>query len=172
MLETLVSQAYGKKMYQLCGLNLNRHLLLVSLIFIPISVLLWNSEKILLYLGQDSEPAMYCQLYIRAAMPGLFLNCISLSLTIFLTAMENSVVPMVIQGALIVLHICNTFLMEVVFDQGFIGIAYASNMTHLMTVCMYWAYLSGNIRFLGKGNYKKILRPVDREVFRNVNVFI
>lgn len=144
----------------------------MSLIFIPISILLWNTESVLNSLGQDKEATIYCQMYIRAAMPGLFLNCVSLSLTIFLTAMENSVVPMLIQSTLIILHIFNTFLMEVVLEQGFLGIAYASNMTHLMTVCMYWGYLNGWVQMFGNKNYKKILRPLDKEVFRNVNVFI
>lgn len=114
VLETLVSQAYGNKMHSLCGLNLNRHLLMVTAMFIPISVILWNTESILISLGQQPEPARYCQMYLRAALPSIYLNCVTLSLTIFLTAMENSLVPMIIQSMLITMHLFYTFLMEVV----------------------------------------------------------
>lgn len=172
VLETVVSQAHGNNLHSLCGLNLNRHLLLVTALFIPVGMLLWNSKWLLLSLGQHDESAMYCEMYLRAGLPGLYLNCVSLSLTIFLTAMENSFVPMVIQAALIVMHIFYTFFMEVIMEQGFLGIAYASNCTHMSTVILYFAYFRGWISFKGDPNYRKILRPIDKEVFRNINVFI
>lgn len=159
-------------MQWLCGVNLNRHLLLVTAMFIPIGMILWNTEYILTAMGQQAEPAKYCQLYLRMAMPALYLNCVSLSLTIFLTAMENSFVPMVIQALLIVMHLFYTFLMEVVLKQGFFGIAYASNCTHICTVVLFWLYFKGHLRFKGDPDYRKILRPIDKEVFRNINAFI
>lgn len=172
VLETLVSQAHGNNMQWLCGLNLNRHLLMVTAMFIPIGVILWNIEFILTSLGQQEAPAKYCQLYLRTAMPALYLNCVSLSLTIFLTAMENSLVPMIVQAALITLHLFYTFLIEVVLEQGFLGIAYASNCTHICTVAIFWAYFKGWFSVRGDPDYRKILRPINKEVFRNINVFI
>ena len=103
-------------MYSLCGLNLNRHILLVTVLFVPMGTIFWNSKYILIQLGQQEGPAIYCQRYLRAALPGLYLNCVQLSLTIFLTAMENSFVPMVIQAVLIAMHLIFTYVMVVLLN--------------------------------------------------------
>ena len=46
-MDTLISQAVGGKNYELCGVYLNRGRFLMTLMFIPITILLMNSEKIL-----------------------------------------------------------------------------------------------------------------------------
>ena len=54
VLETLVSQAYGSKQYALCGTYLNRQIFLMTCVFIPISVVCFNAETILVNtFGQD-----------------------------------------------------------------------------------------------------------------------
>jgi multidrug resistance protein, MATE family len=52
VLETLVSQAHGNKQYHLCGVYLNKQIFIISVLYVPISLLLWNSKSILVsYLG-------------------------------------------------------------------------------------------------------------------------
>jgi len=50
-IETLVSQAWGAGEKKLCGVYLNRGRLILSLFFIPIFIILENTESILIYLG-------------------------------------------------------------------------------------------------------------------------
>jgi MATE family multidrug resistance protein len=50
VLETLVSQAYGSKEYHLCGTYLNKQIFIVTVLFIPIGLLLFNSKFILVNL--------------------------------------------------------------------------------------------------------------------------
>ena len=50
-LETLTSQAYGAGNMRLCGVYLNRALVLLHVVMVPIFIILWNSEAILLSLG-------------------------------------------------------------------------------------------------------------------------
>ena len=50
-LETLTSQAYGAGNMRLCGVYLNRALVLLHIVMVPIFIILWNSEAILLSLG-------------------------------------------------------------------------------------------------------------------------
>jgi MATE family multidrug resistance protein len=52
-LETLVSQAYGRKNIYECGLFLHRSLMLITIMFIPIAVILYYSDSILIFVGID-----------------------------------------------------------------------------------------------------------------------
>ena len=53
-LETLVSQSYGAKEYEACGIFLNRGKVVASLIMIPIIIIYIFSDKILIALEQDA----------------------------------------------------------------------------------------------------------------------
>ncbi|KAF6158414.1 hypothetical protein GIB67_019453 [Kingdonia uniflora] len=63
-LEPVVSQAYGSKNWDLISLSLLRTILILLVTSIPISVLWMNLERIMLFLGQDSQitsmAATYC----------------------------------------------------------------------------------------------------------------
>ena len=60
-LDTLVSQAAGQAKYELCGVYRNRGIVVVTLLFIPISAILINCDKILITFGQHKEVAAYTQ---------------------------------------------------------------------------------------------------------------
>lgn len=51
VLDSLISQSVGTGNYQLCGVYRNRGVFFMSIIFIPSSILLLCSEKILIALG-------------------------------------------------------------------------------------------------------------------------
>ena len=50
VLETLVSQAYGSKQFEICGKYLNKQILITTLVYIPIGALLYHSEYFLVNL--------------------------------------------------------------------------------------------------------------------------
>ena len=52
-LENKVSQAFGDKSYEECGLWLNRGRLICTVIMIPVSFLFINSHHLLKAIGQD-----------------------------------------------------------------------------------------------------------------------
>lgn len=52
-LNTLVSQAYGFGDFRMCGVYLNRARIVFTLMFIPITILLLNTERIFVSLGFD-----------------------------------------------------------------------------------------------------------------------
>jgi MATE family multidrug resistance protein len=56
-LETLVSQAFGARNYYLCGNTLNRGLVTLTLMFIPVGMLLFFIRDILNILGIHDESA-------------------------------------------------------------------------------------------------------------------
>ena len=58
-METLVSQAYGSDNMKLCGVYLNRSRFVLLVSFIPISLVLFQSETILVALGQNPAVAKH-----------------------------------------------------------------------------------------------------------------
>ena len=64
-ISTVCGQAYGAKNYRKVGQTLQLGLLVFWLACLPISVLWWNSERILLLCGQDPAVSAYSGQYLR-----------------------------------------------------------------------------------------------------------
>ena len=58
-LDTLISQAAGAGKIELCGVYLNRGRFLMTALFLPIMIVLMNTERILVYIGQDPSVSNY-----------------------------------------------------------------------------------------------------------------
>lgn len=54
-LEYYVSNAYGQRKYKECGQWLNRGKLVATLVFLPVMIMFFNAEWLLLKLGQDPQ---------------------------------------------------------------------------------------------------------------------
>ena len=63
-IETLVSQAYGSGNFKMCAVYLNRGRMILLLAFIPIILLLINTDHILVALGISAEASYYAKIYI------------------------------------------------------------------------------------------------------------
>ena len=62
--ETLTSQAYGHGDMQLCSLYLNRSLFVGTLSFIPVAIIIYFSEPILMSLGQEKAVIQYAMQFL------------------------------------------------------------------------------------------------------------
>ena len=71
-IETFVSQSYGAGNGYMCGVHLNRARVIVSVIFIPIVILFFFTEPILVSFGQDPTISKISGNYIILQIPGLF----------------------------------------------------------------------------------------------------
>ncbi|SAL97810.1 hypothetical protein [Absidia glauca] len=70
-LDTLLSQAWtGATDKTLLGIHLQRALLVLSLLFIPISIIWWNATSLLLCLKQDQDVAVFTGLFMRYLLIG------------------------------------------------------------------------------------------------------
>jgi Na+-driven multidrug efflux pump len=58
-LDTLVSQAAGAGQLEKCGVFLNRGRFIMTVAFIPLALLTFKIESIMVQLGQDKEVAKY-----------------------------------------------------------------------------------------------------------------
>ncbi len=70
-LTTLISQTFGTGNLKMCGVYLNRARVVATLVFIPISAVLWCSEYLSLWMGFEAKTSHYCRQYIVYRIPGM-----------------------------------------------------------------------------------------------------
>ena len=73
-IDTLVSQAYGRKDYDLCKVYLNVSRIIMALLFIPQMILLCFSKDLFILIGQPEESTKVASKYLMICLPGIFLN--------------------------------------------------------------------------------------------------
>ena len=72
-IETFVSQDFGKKNYMECGKTLNRARVIVTLILLPVLLMFFWVDKILIAIQQDPEMAVIARKYVVQSMPGVIM---------------------------------------------------------------------------------------------------
>lgn len=96
-LETLVSQAYGYKRFDLCGHYLNQMIISNSLVFIPISMIIWYSGDLLSLVDDlDHETIDFAQEQLRIMIPGLYMMSLFTGYCMYYTSMCKPSYPMLI----------------------------------------------------------------------------
>ncbi|ORZ17369.1 mate-domain-containing protein [Absidia repens] len=147
-LDTLLSQAWtGATDKTLLGIHLQRALMILVLMFIPISIVWWNATIILLYLKQDHEVAYYTGLFMRYLLIGAPAYIAFEAIKKFLQAqgiMHGSTYCLLIASPI---NFGLNYLFVHTFSFGFIG-------APLATSCSYWLMfflLLGYIQVLGYG---------------------
>ncbi|CAM6097945.1 unnamed protein product [Calypogeia fissa] len=139
-LETLCGQAYGAKRYHLMGVYLQCAIIVTNLTLIPILLLWFNMEKILLVVGQDPQISKNGASYLRYVAPSLFSYAFSQPLIKFLQT-QSIVMPIMLCSLVsAVLHpfICYTYIY--LLDFGFIGGALATSTSYVFLVILLLSY--------------------------------
>ena len=94
-LETLISQAYGAGDIKLCGVYLNRGRFVLLAFFVPVSFILFQTETILVWSGQNPVVCKHAHDYVIAFLPGLILSGLNDSQRRFLNMIGKTTVPLV-----------------------------------------------------------------------------
>ena len=138
-MDTLVSQAVGGNNYELCGVYLNRGRFLMTLMFIPITIVLMNSERILVAAYQDPEVAKFAQLYVITNLPGIYLIGLSDCQRRFLNNFGKNNISFYAGFSAMVLHSFWSYIFVIKLDLEIIGTGLA-NVTTQITIFMmlYW----------------------------------
>ena len=140
-LETLCGQSYGGKQYEMLGIHMQRAMVVLSLICIPIAVLWASIEQILTFLKQDpliSEQAgIYGKWLIPSIIPYGLLQC---QLRFLQTQHLTS--PLLISSAassFIHLLVCWVLVFE--FGFGIKGAAFSTAITYWVNVIILGLYI-------------------------------
>lgn len=71
---TLAAQAYGAKNLRKVGVILNRGRFIVLLTMVPMTFIMLNCERVLVFLKQDPTAAKYAQIYSNFLIPAMFFH--------------------------------------------------------------------------------------------------
>jgi MATE family multidrug resistance protein len=140
-LETLCGQAYGAKQYHMLGIFLQRGILALVFISLPVTVIWYNIGELLIICGQDPEISAMAGEYARWLIPMLYALAISQPLIKFLLA-QSVVIPMTMISILaLVVHIPLCWLLIFKFGFGFRGAAITNGISSWLTVVFLALYV-------------------------------
>ena len=140
-LDTFCGQSYGAKQYHMLGIHMQRAMVVLLLVSVPLAVIWANTGEILKLLGQDHEIAAEAGKYAIWMIPTLFAYGLLQCLNRFLQT-QNIVLRMVMCSATVVLlHIliCWIFIYKV--GLGIRGAAIASSISYSFNVLITMLYV-------------------------------
>ncbi|KDP25510.1 hypothetical protein JCGZ_20666 [Jatropha curcas] len=156
-MEPICGQAFGAKRYKLLGLTMQRTILLLFLISIPIAFLWLNMKKILLFCGQENDIATEAQIYILYSLPDLILQSFLHPLRIYLRT-QSITLPLTYCATFsILLHIPINYFLVSVLNLGIKGVALSGIWTNFNLVASLISYV------MVSGVYKKTWSGISLE---------
>ncbi|XP_044480309.1 protein DETOXIFICATION 48-like [Mangifera indica] len=139
-MEAISSQACGPRQWPLMGQTLQRTIVILLLVCLPISLLWLNFEPILLFCGQDSVISSIASTYLVFSLPDLFFQSIINPLKIYLRT-QNITFPLMFSAALaLALHAPLNYILVYHLGLGIQGVAVAAALTDfnlLLTILVY-----------------------------------
>ncbi|XP_028804679.1 protein DETOXIFICATION 16 [Neltuma alba] len=140
-LETLCGQSYGAKQHRMLGIHMQRAMLVLMTVSIPLAIVWANTSSILMALGQDPEISVEAGLYAQFMIPSLFAYGLLQCLNRFLQT-QNLVFPMVFSsGITTLLHILLCYIMVFKSGLGNRGAALANSISYWVNVLILSLYV-------------------------------
>ncbi|KAF8407631.1 hypothetical protein HHK36_006764 [Tetracentron sinense] len=165
-LDSLCGKAYGAKQYNMLGVQMQRAMLVLLLVGIPVAFILANTENILLGFGQDPDISREAGIYARFMIPMVFAYALLQCLVRFLQT-QNIVFPMmIISGATTMLHFPVCWVLVFKSGLGNKGAAMANSLSYWINVLLLALY----VKF--SPSCKETWTGFSNEAFHNVRNFL
>ncbi|XP_049932007.1 protein DETOXIFICATION 12-like isoform X1 [Nymphaea colorata] len=165
-LETLCGQAYGAEQYQKVGVYTQKAIVTLLLVCIPITLLWFYMEKLLILIGQDHVIAHEAGKYAVFLIPGLFGAALLQPLVKFLQS-QSLVLPLLF-GAVVTLcfHVLVCWLLVFKFRIGHVGAAISVSLSYWMNLVILALYVKVS------SACKKTVAPFTMEAFTRIQDFL
>lgn len=165
-LETLCGQSFGAKQKHMLGIHLQRAMLVLMLVAIPVAIVWAYTGQILLACGQDPEIAAAAGLYAQWLIPSIFAYGLLQCLIRFLQT-QNIVFPMMLtSGITTLIHILVCWLLVFKSGLGNKGAALAIAISYWINVFLLALY----VKFSPSCKYS--WTGFSREVFHDMLNFV
>ncbi|KAF7834597.1 protein DETOXIFICATION 16-like [Senna tora] len=140
-LDTLCGQSYGAKQHHKLGTHMQRAMLVLMIVSIPLAIIWANTKSILIALGQDPEISAEAGHYAQLMIPCLFAYGLLQCLNRFLQT-QNIVFPMMyISGVTTLLHILVCYILILKSGLGSGGAALANAISYWLNVFILILYI-------------------------------
>jgi MATE family multidrug resistance protein len=140
-LETFCGQAYGAEQYHMLGIYLQRALVVLNVTCIPLSVLFFFMENLLLLCGQTAEISAKTGEYALWLLPALYAYAFLQPFIKFLQT-QSVVLPMVVCSAIsLAVHVALCWLIVHQLGMGFRGAALATSISFWVNVILLFLYV-------------------------------
>lgn len=165
-LETLCGQSYGAKQYHMLGIHMQRAMLVLSIVSIPLALIWANTEYILVAFHQNPEISEEAGIYAKFMIPSIFAYGLLQCFNRFLQT-QNIVFPlMVTSGITTLLHILVCWILVFKSGLGSRGAAVANSISYWINVLLLMAY----VKF--SSSCAKTWTGFSKEAFHNFSNFI
>ncbi|XP_072984964.1 protein DETOXIFICATION 16-like [Typha latifolia] len=161
-LDTLCGQAFGAKHFYMLGIHMQRAMLVLMLVSIPLAIIWACTGQILLLCGQDPEIAMEAGVYARWMIPSLFGFGLVQCHFRFLQA-QNIVFPVMLSsGITTLLHIPICWILVYPLGLGSKGAALGNGISYWINLLLLTLYvkLSNNCKETWTGFSKEALHDI------------
>ncbi|KAJ0255727.1 Protein DETOXIFICATION 17 [Hirschfeldia incana] len=140
-LETLCGQAYGAKLYGKLGIQMQRAMFVLLLLSIPLSIIWFNTEHILVLVHQNKDISSVAGSYARYMIPSLFAYGLLQCINRFLQAQNNVFPVFVCSGITTCLHLLLCWLFVLKTTLGYRGAALAISISYWFNVILLSCYV-------------------------------
>ncbi|KAK6921242.1 Multi antimicrobial extrusion protein [Dillenia turbinata] len=165
-LDTLCGQSYGAKQYHMLGIHMQRAMLILMLVCVPLSLIWANTGAILIAVGQDEEIASGAEVYASYMIPSIFAYGLLQSLNRFLQT-QNIVFPLMISsGITTCLHLMVCWVLVLKSGLGIRGAALANAISYWINVLLLALY----VKF--SPSCAKTWKGFSKEALHNIPTFL
>ncbi|KAK6249732.1 hypothetical protein SCA6_003737 [Theobroma cacao] len=165
-LDTLCGQSYGAKQHSMLGIHMQRAIIVLEIVSIPLAIIWVNTRPILVLLGQDHDISKEAGEYARFMVPSIFAYGLLQCLVKFLQT-QNIVFPMMIcSGITTLLHILVCWIMVFKSGLGSRGAALSNAISNWINVFLLVLY----VKF--SPSCAKTWAGFSKEAFHNIFSFL
>lgn len=140
-LDTLCGQAFGAKQHHMLGIHLQRGMLVLTLVSVPIAILWAFTGQILILLHQDREISIGAGVYIRYMIPALFGYAILQCHNRFLKSQRIVVPLMLSSGITTLIHVLVCWVLVYKCGLGNKGAALANSVSYWINALVLAVYV-------------------------------
>ncbi|XP_057420421.1 protein DETOXIFICATION 16-like isoform X2 [Lotus japonicus] len=140
-LDTFCGQSYGAKQHRMLGIHMQRAMLTLVIVSIPLAIIWANTRSILVFFGQDPEISAEAGKYAQLMVPSLFAYGLLQCLNRFLQT-QNIVLPtMFSSGVTTLLHLVVCWILVFKCGLGSRGAAIANSISYSVNVLILSLYV-------------------------------
>ena len=138
---TFITQSMGKKEYEVCGIILNRTLMVSFAVITPFCILFLFAGEFFEMCGVDKEVAGYTGLYVKLLIPSVYITVPAQVYERFLQMQQILIPPMIIKLVVTCLGPLYYYAFAFWLDMGYIGVAIGSSFGMLISAVALILYI-------------------------------